>query len=416
MPSVLPDGDPAPADGSLPGVGARRPGRRGRSGSTCTCRSARCAAATATSTPTPPSELGRRGPAPRGRRTPTPRSPRSGWPAGCSATRDLPVSTRSSSAAARRRCCRPADLAADRCAAIDDEFGLAAGAEVTTEANPDSVDRRRPRRAARRRASPGSRSACSPRSPHVLRGARPHPRPARGCPAWSAWARAAGFEQVSLDLIYGTPGESLDDWRDLARRRAGLRARPRLGVLADRRGRAPRWPGRSRRGELPMPDDDDLADKYLLADERARPPPGSAGTRCPTGRATEAGRCRHNLALLDRRRLVGRRPGAHSPRRRRALVERASTRRRTPTGSPPALSPAHGPRGARRRDPARRAGAARAAAARRAAASTCSTPAAAPRSPAWSPTGLRRRRGAGRLVLTLRGRLLADAVVRDLLP
>ena len=29
-----------------------------------------------------------------------------------------------------------------------------------------------------------------------------------------AWAREAGFEQVSLDLIYGTPGESLADWRD----------------------------------------------------------------------------------------------------------------------------------------------------------------------------------------------------------
>ena len=134
----------------------------GRSGSTCTCRSARCAAATATSTPTRPTELGD-GPAPRRRRTPTPAIAR-GRPAPrrVLGDRDAAGRRRCSSAAARRPCCRPADLARC-CAAIGDRFGLADGAEVTTEANPDSVDAADLARAARGRLHPGLASACSRR-------------------------------------------------------------------------------------------------------------------------------------------------------------------------------------------------------------------------------------------------------------
>ena len=95
--------------------------------------------------------------------------------------------------------------------AIDGEFGLAAGAEVTTEANPESVDERslaELREAGFTRISFGMQSAV----PHVLATLdRVHtPERAVRC---AGWARAAGFGQVSLDLIYGTPGESDADWR-----------------------------------------------------------------------------------------------------------------------------------------------------------------------------------------------------------
>ena len=267
------------------------------------------------------------------------RSPRSASRRRVLGDRDAARSRRSSSAAARRPCCRAGDLA--RMLGRDrDEFGLADDAEVTTEANPDSRRRRRPRprcatagfnRISLRHAVRGRRTCC-----HVLD--RTHDP--SGVPAVVDWARAAGFDQVSLDLIYGTPGESLADWRDLARRRAGA-ASPttsRRYALIVEDGTA--LARQVRRGELPMPDDDDLADKYLTRRRAAHRRRAAAGTRCPTGPRRPSSRCRHNLALLARRRLVGRRP-------RRALATSAgcaggtsSTRRRTPSGSPPALSPA----------------------------------------------------------------------------
>ncbi|MBO0816791.1 MAG: radical SAM protein, partial [Actinobacteria bacterium] len=95
--------------------------------------------------------------------------------------------------------------------AIDGEFGLAPGCEVTVEANPETVDERslaQLRAAGVTRISLGMQSAA----PHVLAVLDRVHRPGR--PAQCArWARAAGFEHVSLDLIYGTPGESDPDWR-----------------------------------------------------------------------------------------------------------------------------------------------------------------------------------------------------------
>ena len=136
------------------------------------------------------------------------------------------ASTRSSSAAARRRCCAPGELAAIL-RAIDERFGLAPGAEVTTEANPESVDPASLaalREAGFTRISLGMQSAVAARA----RDARPHAhaRPRRRRP--SREARAAGFEHVSLDLIYGTPGETADDWRASLDAALRGRARPRL--------------------------------------------------------------------------------------------------------------------------------------------------------------------------------------------
>src|SRR5579864_9481753 len=91
------------------------------------------------------------------------------------------------------------------------EFALAPGAEVTSEANPESVDAAslgELRAQGVTRMSFGMQSAV-PGVLAVLDRVHSPGRPA-DC---VAWARAAGFEHVSLDLIYGTPGESGPDWR-----------------------------------------------------------------------------------------------------------------------------------------------------------------------------------------------------------
>jgi oxygen-independent coproporphyrinogen-3 oxidase len=157
----------------------------------------------------------------------------------------------------------PHDLAA-MLAAVRDELGIRPDAEVTTEANPDSVDERslaELRAAGFTRVSFGMQSAV----PHVLATLDRTHDPDR-VPQVVAWARAAGFEGVSLDLIYGTPGESQDDWRtSLA---AALDAGPdHVSAYALVVEEGTRMAGQVRRGEIPAPDDDDLADRYLLADE-----------------------------------------------------------------------------------------------------------------------------------------------------
>jgi putative oxygen-independent coproporphyrinogen III oxidase len=205
----------------------------------------------------------------------------------------------------------PADLGSIL-AAIDGELGLAPGAEVTTEANPDSVtkaDLVALREAGFTRISFGMQSAVD----HVLTVLDRTHDPAR-VPDVVAWARAAGFDQISLDLIYGTPGESLADWEaslDAALACAPDHVSAYSLIVEDGTALA----RRVRRGELPMPDEDDLADKYALADARL----AAAGlqwyevSNWARGRSdgTDA-RCRHNLLYWTGADWWGVGPGAHS--------------------------------------------------------------------------------------------------------
>ena len=123
-------------------------------------------------------------------------------------------------------------------------------------------------------------------------------------------ARAAGFEQVSLDLIHGTPGESLDDWRTSLE--AALALSPdhvSAYALIVEEGTA--LARRVARGELSAPDDDDQADKYLLADELM----GAAGYHwyeLSNWARAQAGRSRHNLGYWTGGDWWGAGPGAHS--------------------------------------------------------------------------------------------------------
>ncbi|MDQ1288663.1 MAG: hypothetical protein QG622_2229 [Actinomycetota bacterium] len=186
-------------------------------------------------------------------------------------------------------------------------FGMDPEAEVTTEANPDSVTSASLAALAEggiTRVSFGMQSAV----PHVLASLDRTHDPAR-VPTAVAWARDAGLE-VSLDLIYGTPGESLADWRTSVT--AALACEPdHVSAYALVVEDGTRLAARVRRGELPAPDDDDLADKYELADALL----ADAGFEwyevsnwaVPGGHA-----CRHNLGYWRGDDWWGIGPGAHS--------------------------------------------------------------------------------------------------------
>jgi putative oxygen-independent coproporphyrinogen III oxidase len=199
-----------------------------------------------------------------------------------------------------------ADLAA-MLGAVRDTWGLAPGAEVTTEANPDSVDAASLAALAAAgftRVSFGMQSAV----PHVLATLERTHDPAR-IPLVVEWARDAGL-QVSLDLIYGTPGESLGDWA--ASLELALAQHPdHLSAYALIVEDGTKLARQIARGEVATPDDDLQADMYELADETL----GSAGYHwyeVSNWATDDAHRSRHNLAYWTGQDWWGVGPGAHS--------------------------------------------------------------------------------------------------------
>ncbi len=191
---------------------------------------------------------------------------------------------------------------------IDAEFGLRPGAEVTTEANPESVDEaalNELRAAGITRVSFGMQSAV----PGVLAVLDRVHRPGR--PARCAkWARAAGFEHVSLDLIYGTPGESDADWR--CSLDAAVAAEPdHVSAYALTVEAGTRLAARVRRGELLPPDDDVLADRYVIADE-VLTAAGLSWYEISNWAAAGSSRCAHNMGYWTEGDWWGIGPGAHS--------------------------------------------------------------------------------------------------------
>jgi len=294
--------------------------------------------------------------------------------------------------------------------AVDAEFGLAAGAEVSTEANPETLDERvlaQLRERGFSRVSIGMQSAA----PHVLAALDRVHQPGRP-ERCAAWARAAGFEHVSLDLIYGSPGESDRDWEQSLT--AALSAGPdHISAYALIVEQGTRLAARIARGELAAPDDDVLADRYLAADELL----GRAGLswyEISNWAASAAAQCQHNLLYWRGGDWWGVGPGAHSHvggTRWWNVRHPAAYARRMAAG----VSPGQGREvltAAERRTeqimlgtrlsagfPVAQLGPAGARAARAAATAGLADAAAL---------------GSGGVVLTRSGRLLADAVIRDL--
>ncbi len=190
---------------------------------------------------------------------------------------------------------------------VREAWGLVDGAEVTTEANPDSVDEVSLvalAEAGVTRVSFGMQSAV----PHVLATLERTHDPAR-IPLVVRWARRAGLA-VSLDLIYGTPGETLEDWRTSLE--AAIAEQPdHLSAYALIVEDGTKLAAQIRRGEVAAPDDDVHADMYELADELL----AAAGYDWyeVSNWSRESGqRSRHNLAYWTGEDWWGIGPGAHS--------------------------------------------------------------------------------------------------------
>lgn len=192
-------------------------------------------------------------------------------------------------------------------AAVRERWGLADDVEVTTEANPDSVTEESLRVLAEggfTRVSIGMQSAV----PQVLATLDRTHDPANVARALAA-ARAAGLA-VSLDLIYGTPGESLQQWRTSLE--TALTLEPdHLSAYALTVEDGTKMAARVRRGELPMPTGDDEADKYEIADELLADA-GYEWYEISNWARTTADRCRHNEAYWRSHDWWGIGPGAHS--------------------------------------------------------------------------------------------------------
>ncbi len=191
--------------------------------------------------------------------------------------------------------------------AVRDTWGLAPDAEITTESNPDSVDAEylhALKAAGFTRVSFGMQSAV----PRVLATLERTHDPER-IPLVVSWARNAGLD-VSLDLIYNTPGESIDDWRTslevaIAQRPDHVSTYSLIVEVGTKLAR------QIRRGEVASPDDDLAAEQYELADQML----GDAGYEWyEVSNWTRGGehRSRHNLAYWQGQDWWGIGPGAHS--------------------------------------------------------------------------------------------------------
>ncbi len=190
---------------------------------------------------------------------------------------------------------------------IRDRFGLADGAEVTTEANPDSVTATSLATLAAggfTRVSLGMQSSV----PHVLAVLDRTHNPDNVARAVSG-AREAGL-QVSLDLIYGTPGESLSDWRRSLDAAVALEP-DHISAYALVVEDGTKLAAQVRRGVVPAPEDDDEAAKYELADE-VLTAAGFGWYEVSNWAREDRFRCRHNEAYWSGGSWWGIGPGAHS--------------------------------------------------------------------------------------------------------
>lgn len=293
---------------------------------------------------------------------------------------------------------------------VRDAFGLAGDAEITVEANPDTVTDAVVERLASagvNRLSIGMQSSV----PHVLAALDRSHSPENVSLAVAA-AKRVGLD-VSVDLIYGAPGESLDDWRHSLETALSLEP-DHISAYALIIEEGTKLARQISRGEVAAPDDDLQADMYELADALLAGG-GYEWYEVSNWSRGEAHRSRHNLSYWRGFDWWGYGPGAHSHiaglrwwnvkhpaayAQRLALGESPAAGRETPDADARALERVL-------LETRIREGMA-----------ISELPSAAARTAIAGlvadglvdgPAAIR-----GRIVLTLRGRLLADAVVRSL--
>ena len=201
----------------------------------------------------------------------------------------------------------PADDLGRVITAIKNRNGFTPDCEITLEANPDSVTAEKLVRYLEvgfNRISFGMQSA----KPHVLAALDRTHNPANVEKAITM-ARAAGFKSISVDLIYGTPGESLEDWRETVENALALDI-DHISAYALIVETGTKLAAQIKRGELTMPNDDLMADMYLLVDQMCE---AKGLTWYELSNWSKPGhQCRHNIAYWENKNWWGLGPGAHS--------------------------------------------------------------------------------------------------------
>ena len=190
---------------------------------------------------------------------------------------------------------------------LEDKFGFAPDIEITIEANPDTVTKEKLaalREIGINRISFGMQSGVS----HVLKVLDRTHNPANVSKATN-WAKEVGFKEISVDLIYGAPGESIEDWQTTIWTALELPI-THISAYALIVEAGTKLAGQVKRGEVVIPEDDQTADKYLIADESF----SKAGFDWyELSNWSKAGsECRHNIAYWVGANWWGLGPGAHS--------------------------------------------------------------------------------------------------------
>lgn len=190
---------------------------------------------------------------------------------------------------------------------VKSRFNLLADAEITVEVNPDSVTPQflsEMRVAGVNRISMGMQSAVT----HVLNVLDRTHNPENVSNAVEL-AKSVGYEQISVDLIYGSPTESLEDWRSSIQAALSLPI-SHISAYALIVEKGTKLAAQISRGDLKMPPDDETAEKYLIADEAFT----SAGFDWYelSNWSKPGSECRHNISYWDGSSWWGIGPGAHS--------------------------------------------------------------------------------------------------------
>jgi oxygen-independent coproporphyrinogen-3 oxidase len=191
--------------------------------------------------------------------------------------------------------------------AISGRFSLERRCEITVEANPDSVTKESLttlRAGGVNRISFGMQSAV----PHVLN-VLDRTHKSENLVSATQWAKEVGFDHISVDLIYGTPGESLNDWKVSIDAALSLPI-DHISAYALIVEQGTKLARQLNSGEITMPDDDETAEKYRMADCSF----SEAGFDWYelSNWARPGGECRHNIAYWQNSEWWGLGPGAHS--------------------------------------------------------------------------------------------------------
>ena len=191
--------------------------------------------------------------------------------------------------------------------AISKQFKLDPIAEVTLETNPDTVTKEKLKQfydAGVNRISFGMQSSVS----HVLKTLDRTHNP-ENLPQVTKWASEVGFKEISVDLIYGTPGESKQDWQQSIDSALALPI-SHISAYALIVEEGTKLAAQIKRGEITKPDDDLTAEKYIMADKAFT----TAGFHWYelSNWAKPNSQSKHNLAYWLGHNWWGAGPGAHS--------------------------------------------------------------------------------------------------------